>query len=109
MSSRWNSSQAARYQRVVQPAGSQVPSQRVANELVTTVPIMAKRVTTKKPTSVQTVMAQALAASVLSRIMSARQPCHSGAAQRAEPGTHDQAQPESPGRGFRVRAPRAPE
>ena len=33
----WNSSQADTYQRVVQPAGSQVPSQRVAKELVTTV------------------------------------------------------------------------
>src|SRR4051812_28767798 len=109
MSSSWNSSQAARYQRLVQPAGSQVPSQRVANELVTTVAIIAKRLRTKKPTSVQTVMAQSRAASVVSRITGTLPPCHSGAARRAEPGTHDQAQPESPGRGFRVRAARAPE
>ena len=50
-SSSWNSFQAAAYQRVVKPAGSQVPSQRVAKELTTTVAIIARRLTTKKPTS----------------------------------------------------------
>src|SRR3954453_15131775 len=54
MSSSWNSFHAARYQRVVQPAGNHVPSQRVANELVTTVAIMPNRLITKKPTNTQT-------------------------------------------------------
>ncbi len=39
----WNSRQADEYQRVVQPAGSQVPSQRVAKDEVTTVAIIAER------------------------------------------------------------------
>src|SRR5689334_11650272 len=65
----WNSSQAEAYQRVVQPSGSQVPSQRVAKESVTTVPIMAKRLITKNPTSVQIAAAQSFEASVVSRII----------------------------------------
>src|SRR3954447_4430669 len=54
MSSSWNSFHAAKYQRVVQPAGNHVPSQRVANELVTTVAIMPNRLITKKPTNTHT-------------------------------------------------------
>ena len=44
MSPSWNSSQAEEYQRVVQPPGSHVPSQRVPNELTITVPIMREEV-----------------------------------------------------------------
>ena len=40
----WNSSQAERYQLVVQPSGSHVPSQRVANELVTTAAMIANEI-----------------------------------------------------------------
>jgi hypothetical protein len=54
---------------VVQPAGSQVPSQRVANELVTTVAIMARRFRTKNTVSVQTAAAQSFARTFVSRIM----------------------------------------
>src|ERR687897_1296493 len=69
MSQSWNSFQAEEYHRVVQPAGSQVPSQRVAKELVTTVPIIASRLTMKKPTSDQTATAQSFEPIVVSRIM----------------------------------------
>ena len=44
--SSWNSFQAATYQAVVQPSGSQVPSQRLANELVATAAIMNAMLTT---------------------------------------------------------------
>src|SRR3546814_10698240 len=49
----WNSLQDELYHRVVSPAGSQVPSQRVAKELVTTLAIIASRLRTKKPTKTQ--------------------------------------------------------
>src|SRR4029453_13310257 len=49
--------------------GSQVPSQRVAKELVTTVAIMARRLRTKNPVTVQTAAAQSFAVAVVSRIM----------------------------------------
>ncbi len=44
--SSWNSFHAAVYQLVVQPSGSQVPSQRRANELVATAAIMSPMLTT---------------------------------------------------------------
>src|ERR1700674_4823205 len=46
--SSWNSFQAPTYQAVVQPPGSQVPSQRLANELVATAAIMNAMLTTNK-------------------------------------------------------------
>src|SRR5262245_36536313 len=42
----WNSFHAAVYHEVVQPSGSQVPSQRRANELVATAAIMRPMLTT---------------------------------------------------------------
>jgi hypothetical protein len=65
----WNSSQAEVYHRVVHPTGSQVPSQRVANELVTTVAIIANRLSTKNATSTQTAAAQSFARTLVSRII----------------------------------------
>ena len=38
----------------MKPAGSQVLNQRVPNEFTTTLPIIASRLRTKKPTTVQT-------------------------------------------------------
>src|ERR1700731_3793997 len=50
-SSSWNSAQAALYQRVVHPEGSQVPSQRVAKEETVTDVMTPKTLTTKKAIS----------------------------------------------------------
>src|SRR4051812_26479815 len=47
----WNSAQAALYQRVVHPAGSHVPSQRVAKEETITDAMTPKRLTRKKAIS----------------------------------------------------------
>src|ERR1700724_1302111 len=50
-SSSWNAAQAALYQRVVHPEGSQVPSQRVAKEETVTDVMTPKTLTTKKAIS----------------------------------------------------------
>src|SRR5437763_12818648 len=50
-SSSWNSARAALYQRVVHPAGSHAPSQRVANEETVTDAMTPKTLTTKKAIS----------------------------------------------------------
>ena len=65
----WNSLHADAYQCVVYPAGSQLRSQRVENELAITVAIMAKRLRTKNPTTTHTVVAQIFAPMVVSRII----------------------------------------
>src|SRR3954466_11787999 len=89
MSSSWNSSQAARYQRVVQPAGNQVPSQRVAKELVTTVAIMARRLRTKKPVTPQTAAAPSFPLTGVSRTMASPFPAGGRAAvEQAARGEH---------------------
>src|SRR5262249_5862194 len=65
----WNSFQASKYQRVVQPAGSQVPSQRVAKELRMTAAITPTRLRTKSPVTAQTAKRQIFDAGPRSRIM----------------------------------------
>src|SRR5688572_1923560 len=87
-SSSWNSLQAALYQRVVQPLGSQVPSQRVAKELVTTAAIMPNRLRTKKPTSAQTAIAHSLAPMPVPRTMSALPAAGRAAIQEPARGEH---------------------
>src|SRR5260370_29716917 len=62
----WNSSQAELYQRVVKPAGSQAPNQRVPSELTATAAIVAITLTTKKITSAQIAMAHRRSATDLS-------------------------------------------
>src|SRR4051812_46239371 len=62
-SSSWNSAQAALYQRVVHPAGSHVPSQRVAKEETTTDAIMPKTLTTKNAISAAIAVDQSLSPS----------------------------------------------
>ena len=52
-SSSANSAQAAAYHFPVHAAGSQVPSQRVPNELTTTLAINASRLATKNPVTTQ--------------------------------------------------------
>src|SRR4029077_16442787 len=47
--SSWNSVQAELYHRGVKPAGNQVPSKRVANELTPTAAIRATTLKKKKP------------------------------------------------------------
>src|SRR5215475_13499514 len=62
----WNSFQAEMYQRVVKPAGSQAPNQRVPSELTATAAIVAITLTTKKITSAQIAMAHRRSATDLS-------------------------------------------
>src|SRR3954467_13983653 len=59
-SSSWNSAQAALYQRVVNPAGSHVPSQRVAKEETITDATTPKTLRTKKAISAVLVVDQSL-------------------------------------------------
>src|SRR5687767_12910572 len=87
----WNSFHAEVYQRVVQPCGSQLRSQRVAKEFVTTVAIIAKRLRTKKPTRTQTAVAQSFAPMVVSRIIGSTFPAGGRAAVEEAAGGQDRS------------------
>ncbi len=65
----WNSRHASKYQRVVQPAGSHVPSQRVAKELTSTAAMTARRLRTKRPASAHTAKRHSFEPMPWSRIM----------------------------------------
>src|SRR5690606_22707100 len=65
----WNSRHASKYQLVVQPTGSQVPSQRVATELTITAAMTPRRLSRNSATTDQMAKRQRREARPASRII----------------------------------------